>query len=143
MATEQIKSEISAAWELDTDALYRHLGMASLGTISMEESKKSMSFVLAHATSMNAAASEDSFLDRLLDKGKALFDWMWSELKGAVCEIYNKKTPIGDAKDLAEYIATGLILAGKTVNPVVTIVVVIAVRKGLDALCPVPAVSGS
>lgn len=136
MASQDIAQQVLEAWNMSEDDLYKHLGMASLGTRSFSESVSSMNMLMSTAANTNAAVATKSLGDSLLEKGKEFFEWSWKRIKGIVCTIYTGKTNIGD-KDLATYIAGVVAAAGTVTNPLAALIITIAVKKGLDKLCAI------
>lgn len=137
MSKIDIVQQIDVIWNMSEDDLYKHLGMASLGTESMSEAVSSMQFLMSTAENTDSAVSKRNLADTLLERGKKTFDVLWNGLKNIVCSIYRGGQPVGDAKDLSAYIIGILIETGKIANPFVALVITIAVKKGLDLLCPV------
>lgn len=136
MADQDVAQQVQEAWSMSVEDLYKHLGMASLGARSFSESKSAMNMLMSAAANTDAKLATKSLGDSLLENGEAFFNWLWDDVKGIVCTIYNDKTAIGDAKDLASYIVGVVVAAGTISNPLAVLVITIAVKKGLDKLCP-------
>lgn len=137
MAKAEVAQQIDAIWDMSKEDIYKQLGVASLGTESTIEAANSLKFLKSTAANDDGAVSVQNLEDMLLDHGKKYFDKLWNGVKGIVCTIYHQGKPIGDAKDLAAYIVGLLVTAGKIVNPLAAMVIVVAVKIGLDMMCPV------
>jgi hypothetical protein len=70
------------------------------------------------------------------------FEAAWKGLRKNVCQIYQAHIPIGDSQDLAKYIAHALLATASVSNPLMAVIVTLAVTRGLDKLCPIPPVNG-
>lgn len=136
MSKLDVAQQIDVVWDMSEDDLYKHLGMASLGTESASEAASSMKFLMSTAENSDGAVSKRNLADTLLERGKKAFEVLWNGLKDIVCTIYREGQPVGDAKDLSAYIVGILITTGKIANPLAAIVITIAVKKGLDLMCP-------
>ncbi len=136
MGDQDVVQQVEQAWVMSDEDLYRHLGMASLGTSNFNESVGSMKMLMSTAANTDADLATKSLGDSFLSAGQVFFAQMWDSLKGVVCSIYNDKINIGD-KDLAAYIVGILLAAGTITNALAVLIVTIAVKKGLNNLCAI------
>ena len=137
MAGMDAAQQVDAVWDKSEDDLFKYLGMAYLGTVSIDESIDSMNALVSVAGDSNADSAISTLGNNLQVKGQHYFKLLWDDLKGVVCTIYNGKTNIDQEKDLAAYLVDVVIAAGKIANPLAALVITIAVKKGLDKLCAV------
>jgi hypothetical protein len=134
-AIPDVAQQVQTAWTMSEEDLYKHLGMADLGTRSVTEAVDSMNMLISAAANTDAASATLFLGQSLLENGHRVFELLWGGLKDLVCTIYSEKSSIGDAKDLATYIAAVVVAAGAISNPLAVLVITIAVKKGLDNLC--------
>lgn len=134
MISQNVDQQLGTAWEMSEDELYKHLGMASLGTESISESVGSMNMLMSIAENTNARLATESLGKNLLAKGKSLFSWLWDQIKTIVCAAYKDKINIG-GKELAKYLLDIIVAAGKLTNAIAILVITIAIKKGLAKLC--------
>jgi hypothetical protein len=134
MADQNVAQQVEQAWVMSDEDLYRHLGMASLGTSSFTESIGSMKMLVATANNTDANLATKSLGDNLLNKGKVFFAQTLDRVKGLICTIYNGNMKVGD-KDLAAYIVAAIVAAGTLTNALAVLIVTIAVKQGLTKLC--------
>lgn len=136
-AKQKIKKDIDLVWEMNEEEIYKQLGLASMGTESMVEAVGSMKFIMSTAANTNTVAATKSIEKSLAKKGRNYFDRLWRKVRDIACKIYSEKLPIGDKKDLAAYIVSILASATKIGNPLLVLIVTIAIKKGLDKMCKV------
>jgi hypothetical protein len=127
--------QVQEVWNMSEEDLYKHLGMASLGTESVSEAFGSMEMLMSTARNTDAKLASESLGDSLLKRGQRVFVSLWDGLKEVVCTIYKDKTGIGDAKDLVAYLVAAVVAAGTISNPLAVLVITIAFKKGLEKLC--------
>ncbi|PKM43783.1 MAG: hypothetical protein CVV05_13050 [Gammaproteobacteria bacterium HGW-Gammaproteobacteria-1] len=135
MSTKEAVQQLDAIWDFSEEELYEHLGMASLGTESTFEAVSSMKMLRSMAANVDASVATKSLVTDLVEKGKKFFMALWNAVKDLVCTIYRDGTPVGDSKDLAAYLTALVIASGKLAGPLASIVIAIAVKKGLVTLC--------
>lgn len=135
MANADVTQQFEAAWSMSEDELYEHLGMASLGTESVSEAVGSFQMLKSMAASTDSVETAQLF-GGLLERGKKYFWKLWEGIKEAVCKAYREGDAIGDKKDLGAYLVGVVIKAGKIVNPLASFVIAVAIKLGLDTLCP-------
>jgi len=136
MADQEMAQQVQQAWNMSDDDLYKQLGMASLGTSNFTESIDSMNMLMSVANNTDAHLATKSLGDNLLNKGKVVFTQTWNSIKGLVCTIYNEKILL-EGQDLATYIIAAIIAAGKLANALATLIVTLAVKKGLAKMCAI------
>lgn len=136
MADQELAQQVQQAWNMSADDLYKQLGMASLGTSNFTESIDSMNLLMSVASNTDAHLATKSLGDNLLNKGKVVFTQTWNSIKDLVCTIYNEKILL-EGKDLATYIIAAIIAAGRLVNALATLIVTLAVKKGLTKMCAI------
>jgi hypothetical protein len=134
-AIPDVAQQVQTAWTMSEEDLYKHLGMADLGTRSVTEAVDSMNMLMTAAANTDSASATMSLGQSLMEKGQRVFVSLWDGLKEVVCTIYKDKTGIGDAKDLVTYLVAAVVAAGTISNPLAVLVITIAVKKGLDTLC--------
>lgn len=138
MANPDLKKQVQLAWDMSENDLYKHLGMASLGTKSITESIDSMKMLISTAANTDAALAAASLDETLLEKGRESFKCLWDGLKDSVCPIYRNGASIGGTKVLVTDIINILVTAGVIANPPLVMAITIAVKLGLDLLCAIP-----
>lgn len=134
MANTDVTQQFEAAWSMNEDELYEHLGMASLGTESVSEAMGSFQ-ILKSITASTDSAEVAQFFGGLLERGKKYFWELWDGIKEGVCSAYREGHAIGNKKDLGAYLVGIVIEAGKIVNPLASLVIAAAIKFGLDTLC--------
>src|SRR5271157_755485 len=112
MAIPDVAQQVQTAWIMSEEDLFKHLGMADLGTRSVTEAVDSMNMLTTAAANTDAASATLSLGQSLVEKGHRVFESLWDGLKDLACTIYSEKSSIGDAKDLATYIAAVVVAAG-------------------------------
>ena len=149
MTGQNIEQEVQDAWNMSEEDLYKHLGMVSLGTNSLSESTRSMNMLMSMAANPDAEIATNTLWENLLENGRNYFARAWNALKDIICTIYKGNDKL-EGKDLVSYIvgellgmiggaiAAGTLLAGIISNPLLILVITIAVKKGLDLLCAIP-----
>lgn len=140
--TENINNATEMAWNLSIDEAYQQLGLAEAGNENLEGAIRSMATVRGYALHSYGDVSVRSMSEWFYSKGLEYFKKIWNSIKKIACEIYRKDVEVKDGKDLVKYIAEKVIEAGTALgiaaigNAVVILVITIAVKQGLDALCP-------
>lgn len=135
MSKKEAMEQIEEVWEKSEDELYEYIGMAALGTGEISIIGNDMAFLNTLASNTDASSATKALKVNLLGMGKKYFKIIWNKLKDTVCAIYSEGGQAGDAKDLAAYIVSALVAAGKIANQIASWVVAIAVKKGLDKMC--------
>lgn len=133
-----LEDEITRAMALSNEELIETLGVTALGTAGTEEAASSRTILLSVAEEMNPIAARSLLSKSLMERGEALFSKLWEQTKGIVCYIYREGIKVEEEADLVKYLAGAIIAAGAIANALVVLVVTIAVKRGLDLLCPVP-----
>lgn len=136
MISADVVEQIDEIWNLNEEELYRRLGMASLGTENALEAAGSMQFLIAVAANTDAMAARHFLSENLLTRGQTFFNRLWSSAKEIICTTYHEGHRVGDTKDMAAYLVDILVNAGRIANPLATVVVIIAIRRGLERMCP-------
>ena len=111
------------------DDLYSHLGGADAAP---QPEAVSASLAALHA---NAKAASPGLLDDLKAKGKALFDKYWPMVQAKVCALYAEDGGSGDKKGWIAKAAGAIAAAFNLTATVAVLVIGIAIKLGLDALC--------
>lgn len=134
MANADVTQQFEAAWSMNEDELYEHLGMASLGTESVSEAAGSFQMLKSMAASTDSVEVAQLF-GSLRERGRKYFWKIWDAIKEVVCKAYREGKAIVDKKDLGAYLVGIVINAGKIVNPLASFVIAAAIKAGLDTLC--------
>lgn len=134
MENADVTQQFEAAWSMNEDELYEHLGMASLGTESVSEAMGSFQ-MLKSITANTDSVEVAQFFGGLYERGKNYFWKLWHGIKEGVCKAYREGKTIGNKKDLGAYLVGIVIKAGKIVNPLASLVIAAAIKLGLDTLC--------
>ena len=109
------------------DDLYGHFGGADAAP-----QPETVSLSALHA---NAKAADPSLLQDLKSKGKALFDKYWPMVQAKVCGLYAEDGGSGDRKGWIAKAADAIAAAFNLTAAVAVLVIGIAIKLGLDALC--------
>lgn len=128
------REEIEAAWKMDEGEIYRHLGLAQMGTRSVLEARSSLKKVMAAAASERIEASTKSLSLSLEKEGKKTFKDAWKAIKGIVCKVYCMKPKVS-GKDLVESLVGVAAAAVSITSAILILVVTLAVKIGLTKLC--------
>jgi len=131
----QVSKDVDAVWDMDEDALTELLGVSQMGTDAVEDSLHSFGMLATVAGESDGVKAKADLSDYLKHKGAAFFKKLWKRVRETVCHIYSEGLPVEGDKDLAKYLAGIVIAAGKLTNALAVLVITIAVKKGLDALC--------
>ena len=115
--------------DLDLDDLYAELAIAEAGTEpDLGLALDSIAEVRSLMSADNVAAGAS--LGGLIRKGKRIFNRYWPAIKDAVCKVWDEHGEEGIDK-AAEIISSLLRLP----KAVIKLILKIAVKKGMDALC--------
>ncbi|MDO9338888.1 MAG: hypothetical protein Q7T61_21040 [Caulobacter sp.] len=109
--------------------LYGHLGGAD---DTARPEAVSPSLTALHAS---AKAAEPGLLSDLAAKGKALFEKYWPLARDKVCDLYADDGGQGDRKGWIAKAAAAIASALNLSATVAVLVIGIAIKLGLDALC--------
>lgn len=131
-----VSSDVDAVWDLDSEQLIIRLGVSEMGTEDANEALVSFNKLEAFAGDTNGIVAKSSLVDWLREKGKALFERTWALIKEKVCAIHQEGVNIDDDKDLTKYIVAAVTAALNVTNALAVLVISIAVKKGLDDMCP-------
>lgn len=107
-----------------------------MGTEDATEALESYEKLEALVGKEDGIASKSRLIDWLMEKGQALFEKTWAAIKDTVCYIHREGLNIDDNKTLAKYLAAAVVAAGSVTNALAVLVVSIAVKNGLDNMCP-------
>lgn len=132
-----IESQIELALSMSEDDLLQALGATSTGNASVQEATV-LGGLLAKSSSSNQMILDQHHFSasHLIDLGEALFAKMWPKVRGMICHVYLDETKVGD-KDLATYLVGLLVAALSISNALAILLVTLAIKRGLDMLCPV------
>lgn len=118
----------------DIDDLYANLALTDAGTAgTMGLSLSSLSSMKAIMSAEGAASG--GILHWLVEKGRALFDALWPAAKSLVCAIYKEDSGDSDLKGWVAKVAAALVGLLNVTAAVAILVVSIAIKLGLDAIC--------
>lgn len=112
------------------DDLYGHLGGAD--ATASDAVSDSLTALQAHARTADPGLLQD-----LASKGKALFEKYWPMVKDKVCGLYAEDGGSGDRKGWIAKAAGAIAGAFNLTATVAVLVIGIAIKLGLDALCGV------
>lgn len=129
------ESEFNDLEAQSVNDLYADLAITDAGTAG------SMGLDLESLTSIRAImraedAAPDNIISWLVNKGKAIFNKLWPAAKAVVCAVY--KEDGGDSGDLKGWVAKVAAMLVGLLNitaAAAILVVTIAIKLGLDALC--------
>lgn len=119
----------------DVEELYADLALTDAGTAGTLGLNLSGLSTMKGIMNAEAAAAGDIW-SWLVQKGKALFNDLWPQMKSLVCEIY--KEDGDDASVLAGWVAkvaTAILTIVNVTAAVAILVVTIAIKVGLNKLC--------
>jgi hypothetical protein len=111
------------------DDLYGHLGGAEAAP-QPEAVSDSLT-----ALSAKAKTADPSLLQDLASRGKALFDRYWPMVQAKVCGLYAEDGGSHDRKGWIAKAAGAIAAAFNLTATVAVLVIGIAIKLGLDALC--------
>ena len=119
--------------ELSEDDLYAQLGQALAGSDFDEPEGWSE---LAGLKATMAPGDLLGWLSRLIRRGRDAFERFWPQVQGAVCAVYRAYED-AEGSDWIERAAEAILGVLNISAAAAAIIVKIAIKKGLDALCPV------
>lgn len=134
--TKQIKQDVEDVWKMKEGEIYRHLGLAYMGTTNVVAARMSMKRVMSAAASTDAETAVDLLSKTLEKDGKKHFNATWKKIKKIACQLYSSKPKLG-GKDLVEYLVTAVAALVSITSAVAILVITLAVKYGLDKLCSV------
>jgi len=136
MNINQIKSDVDKVWNMDDNEIYHYLGLAKMGTTNIMESEVSIKKLMSIAANTNADEAKRSLFVNLEELGKKYFKETWNAIKKIVCRIYTDKLQI-EGKELVVYLVAAILEVIKIANPLLILIITLAVRQGLNILCEV------
>ncbi len=117
---------------LTEDDLYAQLGQALVGS-DLDEPDGWSELAGLKAT-MGADDIRNWFM-RLIRRGRDAFDRFWPQVRDAVCSLYRAYED-AEGSDWIERAAEAIVGVINISAAAAAIIVKIAIKKGLDALCP-------
>ena len=111
------------------DDLYGHLGGADAAP-----QPEAVSDSLA-ALGAKARTADPGLLQDLASKGRALFEKYWPMVQAKVCSLYAEDGGSGDRKGWIAKAAGAIAAAFNLTATVAVLIIGIAIKLGLDALC--------
>jgi hypothetical protein len=134
-----LEKNINSAFDMTDEELIEALGVASLGNVEFGDAITTRAGLISIKAGAPSIFSEPGFWDKLKIAGEAFFLKLWNEVKAIVCYVYRKDLKIEDDLDLIKYLVGLVVALGTISNPLAVLVITIAVKRGLDLLCPLPA----
>ena len=128
------QEEFSELQSDNLDDLYASLALTDAGNAgAMGLSLNSLSSLKSVMSAENAAPG--GIIGWLIQKGRALFNSLWPAAKALVCGIYKEDSGDSDLKDWVARVAAALVGLLNITAAVAILIVTIAMKLGLDAIC--------
>lgn len=118
--------------DLSEEDLYAQLGQALAGS-DLDEPEG-----WSELAGLKATMSDDGIIDwfrRLIRRGRDAFERYWPQVRDAVCAVYRAYED-AEGSDWIERAAEAILSILNISAAAAAIIVKIAIKKGLDALCP-------
>jgi hypothetical protein len=128
------ESEFNALEGQSLNDLYADLAITDAGTAgSLGLDLESLGSIKAVMAAEDASPA--NIASWLISKGKALFNQLWPAAKAVVCQIYGEDKGDTDLKGWVARVAAAIVGLLNITAAAAILVVTIALKLGLDALC--------
>lgn len=134
-----LDQQVSQAAAMSLDELEETLGVTAIGSEGLDDAVTGRSVLFSVAAEGNKESAERFLSSTLKTKGRALFTKLWKIIREAVCYAYREGLPVKDDADIVKYLVGAAVAAAKITAGLAILIVTIAVKMGLDKMCPVPA----
>lgn len=132
-----IQNEVESVWEMSEDQLLANLGLADIATKDNAAALKSYDKVVSLLNNQDKTMTHQDAFEWIRENGIEAFKRIWKTIKESVCQIYHENTSVEDDKGLAVYLSGIVVATLGITNALAVLVITIAVKRGLDNMCPV------
>ena len=133
-----VSKNVDVIWNLDEVEIYKLLGASGAGTEDSLDAIDSYRSIKSFAANNNGAIAESQLDEWLIEKGKVVYEKTWGAIKSIVCHIHNEGLSIVGDQNLVSYIVSAVMAVVRISSALILLVVTLAVKFGLDKLCPIP-----